>query len=146
MKTYIQHPGGIARPVKNLGWLLRNWRNVDSFSFYYSPAKTGCVDGVLSARMTDGSFYRTEFACLSVCFRFLRRPVFDGLTLAVYRAAMADAFVGDAKDPRKWVIGSDEYRALLRADAAPFAGLDRTGAAQEYNLARHRATLAAILP
>lgn len=129
MKTIIQDAAGVTREVKNLGWLLRNWRSVRDFTFE-TEHSASC--GVLTAFLKDGGFYRTNFASTTVCFSFLRRPVFDGLELTVRHGEKSV----------RHVIGSEPYRAILAAYNKP-APMVR-GAYD--NAGRYRATLAAILP
>lgn len=140
MPAYIIRPGGSPVPVKNLGWILRHWREVDSFRFYYSPVNS--TDGVLSARMKDGRFYRTDFASLTVCFRFLRRSVFDGLSLTVLRGAWASPVIANYPE-RTHEISSEAYRAILAIEnrRGTLAVYDR-----EFQIGLLNETLAAILP
>jgi len=135
MNAYVQSPNGTKRPVKNLGWLLRHWSEVESFSFFYAPKSDTVGDGVLSARLRDGSFYRTDFASLTVCFRFLHRPVFGGLKLEVFAGSETTA------PSKTHVLGDSTSRAGLDAPA-PFDA--RSGAYD--NAGQHRQLLARILP
>ena len=129
MKTIVQNSAGIAREVKNLGWLLRNWRSVSDFTFETQHSAT-C--GILTANLKAGGFYRTNFADTVVCFDFLRRPVFDTLNLTVRHKGKALTHV----------MGSADHRAILAAYHKP-AQMVR-GAYD--NAGQYRATLAAILP
>lgn len=38
MPSQIIHTDGTVKTVKNLGWLLRNWQEVEHFHFDYKPA------------------------------------------------------------------------------------------------------------
>ncbi len=135
MKTFIVSPGCEPRAVKNLGWLLRNWRRVVSFRFDYRP-KGAASDGQLIAVLKDGGYYQTDFASLSVAFDFLCRPIFQGLTLLVSRS------IGHEK---LHVIGDESYRAILKRRNLPApAGYYRDQAAA--NIAQHKATMREILP
>ena len=129
MKTIVQNSAGIAREVKNLGWLLRHWREVSGFTFHTEHSET-C--GILTASLKCGGFYRTNFADTVVCFDFLRRPVFDTLNLTVRHKGKELTHV----------IGSQSYRTVLAAYHKP-APIVR-GAYD--NAGQYRATLAAILP
>lgn len=81
-QSRIVSADGKIKPVKNLGWILRNWRLVDYFTFTHTP-KNPSQDGILCAILKDGRRYETGFAHLSVCRYFLRRPVFFGLMFVV---------------------------------------------------------------
>lgn len=89
-----------AKSVRNLGWLLRNWRDVARFEVLRASAPEVAKypeiagehegkylegrkypEGILVAYLHDGREYRTLFACLTVCRSFLDRPVFRGLPL-----------------------------------------------------------------
>ena len=63
------------RRVKNLGWLLRNWRNVRRF---YR------VDSFLIAEIRGGDwsgFYCCDWASEAVMLDWLKRPVFRGVEI-----------------------------------------------------------------
>lgn len=93
--------------VKNLGWLLRNWRSVASLGFNLSHTSVPWPqDGELIARCRDGTVYVTPFACLSVCWRWLNRPVFRGLPFV-----LACPTTGARSC---WVIGSAVWLAVQR--------------------------------
>lgn len=71
-----------ATRVKNLGWLLHHWADVESFTF--APSTTGgrgrtVPDLILIAHLRSGGVYLTHYASLNVCLDFLHRPVFYGL-------------------------------------------------------------------
>jgi hypothetical protein len=74
----VVDPAGNRKPVKNLGWLLRNWKSVASF--HVGPG-TGGRDCFLTATL-DGRWkgyrYVTDFASARVLVGFLDRPVFRG--------------------------------------------------------------------
>jgi hypothetical protein len=70
-----------GRPVKNLGWLLRNWRKVRSFAIRpHPPLKGGGFrpDAVLYAYTSAGT-YRTGFSSATILADWLDRPIFRGL-------------------------------------------------------------------
>lgn len=71
-----------GRLVKNLGWLLRNWRDVATFEVWPHPYVGGGgmePDCKLVARMRDNRVFETGFMSKEVLARFLCRPVFEGL-------------------------------------------------------------------
>lgn len=92
--------------VKNLGWLLSNWQEVTAFHFDYQP--DGMDDGRLIAVLKCGGTYVTTYASLTVCFRWLNRPVFRGLPLTIRRAEVAKGM---------WTIGDVKYREAMNGDS-----------------------------
>ena len=70
-----------GKPVKNLGWLLRNWKQVESSTIEkHPPVKRGFQpDAVLIATLKQGGEYRSGFSCASVLRDWLNRPVFRGV-------------------------------------------------------------------
>tara|TARA_Y100000310_G_scaffold339913_1_gene434088 strand:- start:494 stop:781 length:288 start_codon:yes stop_codon:yes gene_type:complete len=68
-----------VREVKNLGWLLRHWKEVTYFDV--SPSEFGPGGAHLVAVLKDSVRYETEFACASVLRGWLKRPVFKGVRL-----------------------------------------------------------------
>ena len=93
--------------VHNLGWLLRNWRSVAHLGFNLPPSGASWPPGgELIARCRDGTVYITDFASLSVCWRWLNRPVFRGLHFTLAQPATGTR--------SNWVIGSANWRALQR--------------------------------
>lgn len=81
MDTFVVDAKGNRRAVKNLGWLLRNWKRVESFIIEESPDRTAR----LCAYLKRGGCYQTTFAEALVLWRFLHRPVFYGLPFNWYR-------------------------------------------------------------
>lgn len=87
IKTYIQTSSGNKRPVKNLGWLLRNWKNVKRFIVMESSKPN--VECFLTAELRNdvgpnrmrGGFYRTDFASREVLAHWLVRPIFLGVKI-----------------------------------------------------------------
>lgn len=69
---------GAMRQVKNLGWLLRNWRAVERLEW------TGSLDsGIFRAHLADGRTYETRYASFEVWKGFINRPVFRGRPVTV---------------------------------------------------------------
>lgn len=66
--------------IRNLGWLLSHSDNVERFTVTPYRGKS-YVDGILTARMRDGSRYRTTYASKSILWTFLQRPKFIGLPI-----------------------------------------------------------------
>ena len=84
----IVRNGAFFVTVKNLGWLIRNWRIVESFDVYPHPPLTekavligGKVvtvsslqpDSYLVARLSDGRTYETGYCDLGVMKDWLAR-------------------------------------------------------------------------
>lgn len=80
---------GKTRTVKNLGWLLRNWREVESFKL----AKHGKFpndEGRMTAFLKCGGKYETGWASFDLMQEWIKRPVFFGLKAEIvisYRIA-----------------------------------------------------------
>lgn len=108
----VLRTGKAPLAVKNLGWLLRHWRDVQSLGFNYRWGSKGTGgDGELVARLRDGGTYITDYASLSVAWNFLLRPVFIGLPfeLSLETGNRRKAYtIGDAE--WKW-INNLEYTA-----------------------------------
>jgi hypothetical protein len=78
MATVIS-AAGESRPVKNLGWLIRHWKEVERFQVERTahPGR----EGVLTAFLKGGGRYVTSWASLSLCRDWLGRPVFKGVPI-----------------------------------------------------------------
>lgn len=101
--------------VRNLGWLLRNWKLIERFEVRVHPKRAlECPGLPPDAYLTaygervngrtgkrEGFFYQTDYASDHVLARFLDRPVFRGLPIDWYGERMA--------------IGDERYKALPRA-------------------------------
>ncbi len=81
-----------ATPVKNLGWILRNWKDVESFEFAEPTSGRPVTDLILVAHCRDGRVYLTHFASLAMCLNFLHRPIFYGLTVKNHLASRPGAY------------------------------------------------------
>jgi len=69
---------GIEKPVKNLGWLLRHWKEVYNFEIH--PGEDQNWDCILVANMKHGEYiYKTGFADYSVLKKWLNRSIFKGV-------------------------------------------------------------------
>lgn len=106
MPCYVLKTETKPLAVKNLGWLLRNWKTVELIEVLHpwvvrirptgaysslSPipwhdipddARNEPFDCWLVARMRDGSTYVSSFADSSLLLNWLDRPVFRGLPLS----------------------------------------------------------------
>ena len=114
MSATITSNAGRTRTVKNLGWLLRNWQSVESFAVTLPADGRPGADwecGILAnlkERSGDRAYF-SDFASLSVLFRWLNRPVFRGHHLS-FRLPDSSA---------EWVIGSPEYVHAMNTDGDP---------------------------
>ncbi len=75
---------GTVRGVKNLGWLLRRWREVQSFAVTPADPVTE-NECILVARMHSNSNvkeYRIAFGSADVLWLWLQRSIFYGLPLS----------------------------------------------------------------
>lgn len=72
----IVRDGERVKEVKNLGWLIRNWRIVESFDAYPHPPTSDRSlppDIYLVARLRDGRTYETGYCCVGVMREWLQR-------------------------------------------------------------------------
>lgn len=76
--------GGKVRAVKNLGWLLRHWKDVEHFTIR-TIIEGQPLDGtLLVAWCRNGVSYSTGWAGdVEHVLSWLRRPVFRGLRVAI---------------------------------------------------------------
>lgn len=83
-----RYPGAVVvsgdqvREVKNLGWLLRNWRDVDRFEILTKGEFTnryGLNGAYMIAHLRSGRRYETPWLSLDALRDWLKRPVFDGV-------------------------------------------------------------------
>jgi hypothetical protein len=74
-KAFVIHPDGKVRAVKNLGWLLKRWKDV--IYFVLAPVG-GTMAGRMQAFMRDGRTYDTTWASYDLMLQWLGRPVFQG--------------------------------------------------------------------
>lgn len=74
----VSYPNGKVKTVRNLGWILRHWKDVESFTITDegNARAWGCK---LRANLKDGAVYETNFADRDVCYKFLHRPSFHGI-------------------------------------------------------------------
>jgi hypothetical protein len=80
-EVYDAH-GQLIRRVKNLGWLLRHWKEAARAQVVVGDwRQAGDDDAILRVYLKDGRLYRTGFASKEVLWDWLDRPVFRGLPL-----------------------------------------------------------------
>ncbi len=83
---------GKTEEVKNLGWLLRHWKEVDYF-------QVTDFDGVELRAVADKWVYTSSFADIRVLHQWLNRPIFKAARIHWL-------------DCPTTLIGSDEYQLL----------------------------------
>lgn len=83
-----------VRAVRNLGWILRNWKQVARITV--EPKADG--GAWVFWYLHDGRRFVSDFASREVLRGFLDRPVFRGLVVTW--------------NSRMHVIGSETYRAM----------------------------------
>lgn len=97
--------------VKNLGWLLRHWKDVKWIGFNYYRNGAG-KDGQLVAKLCDSftyATYSTDFASLSVCVAWLDRPIFRGVDFRFVESPLFDKRT-------ELIIGSAQWKKLIQLD------------------------------
>jgi hypothetical protein len=75
--TTVVRPGKADQHVKNLGWLLRHWKEVEAFTLAKMP-RGHAWDGYMVAHLSDGGEFRTRWASTELMLQWLRRPTFAG--------------------------------------------------------------------
>jgi len=82
---YWISPDGRVHNVKNLGWILRHWREV-AWSGWTDLTPGRDWSGRVTFRAkrgADWTSFQTDWACLDVFLHWMHRPVFRGLPLLV---------------------------------------------------------------
>jgi hypothetical protein len=95
--SYVYRDGK-EKPVKNLGWLLRHWKEIEYFEVGNVILSDNTTSHALRAVGTNW-IYETDYASLSVLHSWLNRPTFKGLIVN---------WLFDTKVE----IGSNEYKSL----------------------------------
>lgn len=68
---------GKIKNVKNLGWLLRHWQEVEYINVFETTSKS---DLLMYVELKD-SYYISEWASRKVCWGWLCRPTFRDLPI-----------------------------------------------------------------
>lgn len=89
------------RKVKNLGWILRHWKDILSVKFHYNRLESFTNDGLVEFYLLDGRKYFTDYASFDVFLNWIDRPIFRGLPLTI--ASFGKSF-------GHLMIGSHEFR------------------------------------
>ena len=79
MSIVIRSDGSQKR-VKNLGWLLRHWKEVESLSINTRYSKDVAT---LTAHMDNGDRFVSYWADSSILLNWIKRPVFFGLPVII---------------------------------------------------------------
>lgn len=82
-KSIVIDTNGNKKEVKNLGYLLRNWKQVKYFQIISEHMLNPDNDAYLIAYMYNSKRYETGFASKTVLNSFLKRPVFYDLKAIV---------------------------------------------------------------
>lgn len=92
------------REVKNLGWVLRNWKTAR----YITVSLYGGLDGGMLRVHLDGErMFSTRFASESILLAFIDRPIFRTLPLRVIDLG------GRNRDLEGATVGDTAHRALI---------------------------------
>ena len=87
MNALVVTADGKFKQVKNLGWLLKHWQDVEMFlvkeptfmeKYLLSEHEGWEPDAILTAIMKDGVRYITTYADKGILEGWLARPVFIG--------------------------------------------------------------------
>lgn len=75
---------GKTKPVKNLGWLMSHWKEIERFEVW--PCDTdSMIDAILVAYLGDGTVYRSTYASAELLRSFfLDRSIFRGRSVDWY--------------------------------------------------------------
>ena len=77
VNTYIRI-GGTTKSVKNLGWLLRHWKEVSRIKLIKLDQEATVI-----AHLSGDDIFSSDFASFEVAKGFLDRPVFRGLPIEI---------------------------------------------------------------
>jgi len=84
-QSNVVYPNGEVKPVRNLGYMLRNWQQIEAIqvdTFKFEPGeKIAFCDAFMSVDFKDGRVYTTGFMDKEGLRRFLDRPIFHGLPI-----------------------------------------------------------------
>jgi hypothetical protein len=81
----VVYPDGTVKKVKNLGYILRNWKQIEAIQVdnFVSEDTTRSMkpEAFMSVDFTDGRIYTTGFMSKAVLVEWLDRPVLRGLSI-----------------------------------------------------------------
>ena len=79
-RAVVIQADGKEKAVKNLGWLLRNWKSVERFEIKPPPAGTVFThEALMIAHCRDGVRYETLWGSKTVLLDWIHRPIFRGI-------------------------------------------------------------------
>ncbi len=87
----VVYPNGNIKEIKNLGYMLRNWKEIESIqvgNFEEYEGKGMSPDCFMSVDFQDGKIYTTGFMSKSVLASWLDRPVLRGLPVLWFGAEL----------------------------------------------------------
>lgn len=85
-RTSLVNFNGKSRPVKNLGWLLKHWKDVDYIRITKLKGGRCWFRAFMKNPTRDKVFYYfTVWESTANCIEWLHRPVFEGLPLVIQR-------------------------------------------------------------
>jgi len=79
MAPVLSNRDGSFKRVKNLGWLLRNWKSVTDLRLIRWENGEGSLVANLKHKKYDT--FTTDFSDYGVMISWVHRPVFDGLLI-----------------------------------------------------------------
>jgi len=86
MSTYLVKFNGESKPVKNLGWLLRHWKEVDFICITKLRDGRGWMRVFLKRPKRDGVFYYfATWESWELCVQWVHRPVLRGVPVVIQR-------------------------------------------------------------
>lgn len=117
----VFRPHQKPRAVKNLGWLLRHWQGLSHLGFNYDPDSKRMTDGELVAKYINGLAYISDFASLPICWHWLDRSIFQGVTFLLvdnrtHEGKLQGFTIGDAKWKRLDRLEYSEFFKQLKLD------------------------------
>lgn len=150
--SYVSNFNGRTFKTKNLGWLLRHWKDVERFELA-EVNRSPHGEGFMVAHLKGGGQFLSEFASYAVLADWVRRPVFRGLpafrALVKFRAEPEDIPVrgnfasGDDEADKRLeneiisrIDAGDEWAwfyAIVEAERGDFKARDSLGACSYQN-------------
>lgn len=87
MNALVFRPGEPPKAVKNLGWLRRNWTEVERFEIRQPGSHYECT---LVVFLRDNVRYEIGWLSKTLCREWLDRPIFRGVPISsVFDGPMA---------------------------------------------------------
>lgn len=95
----------IEKPIKNLGWLLKNWYTVEALEVTREIDSINPPnDCTLKAYCLNGKVYICDFASYPICIEFLDRPVFKGKSVKI---------IQQNGEQKTFIVGDAEYKVMI---------------------------------